>query len=167
MSSMKSSTSMQTPRRDRISPENTDDKRRDVEQWIVYFRALKTAVKKVGFVSKLCTNAAGPASYVTFHLRLSGKQTDIEIFTTTSGPEFDDSALVVRQMHNHPELIGPAPRSRSGPNHTRGLSDLTAVLQLVETLADLPYESFKCKHCGADENRRNCLGDPMARSVKS
>jgi len=164
MSSMKSSTPMQTPRRDRMSPENADDKRRDVEQWVAYFRALKAAVKKVGFVSKLSTNAAGPASYVTFYLRLSGKQTDVEIFTTTSGPELDDSALVVRQIHNHPEQIGPAPQSRSGPNHTRGLTDLAAILQLVETLADLSYESFKCKHCGSDENQRSYLGDPMVKS---
>ena len=94
-----------------------------------------------------------------------GAQTDVEVFTTTSGPEPDDSALVVRQFRNHPEEIGPAPHSRSGPNHTRGNADLTAVLALTELLAGMPYEGFKCRHCGADENRRSFLGDPMVKAT--
>jgi len=156
---------MQTPRRDRMTPENAEDKRRDIEQWAAYFRMFKASAKKAGFTCKLSTNAAGPASYVTFYLRLTGKQTDVEVFTTTSGPEPDDSALVVRQFRNHPEEIGPAPHSRSSPNHTRGNADLTAVLALTELLAGMPYEGFKCRHCGADENRRSFLGDPMVKAT--
>jgi hypothetical protein len=150
-----------------MTPENAEGKRLDIEQWVAYFRVLKASAKKAGFVCKLSTNAAGPASYVTFYLRLTGKQTDVEVFTTTSGPDAEDSALVVRQFRNHLEGAGPAPNSRSGPNHTRGNVDVTAALQLIELLAAMPYESFKCAHCGADEGQRNFLGDPIVKAVAS
>lgn len=67
-----------------------------------------------------------------------------------ASPEPGDGCTIVRQYD---------PQTKhTGPNHSRGLTAVEAVVTLALELVALPFARDTCAHCESDEGKRSANG---------
>lgn len=142
------------PRRREITPVSLTQRVEDLVEWTQAMRMLKKQALAAGFTSvKTRCGGSGPASwgdaYAYLTRTVDGVERCVEVFAISdaASPEPGDGCAIVRQYD---------PQTKhTGPNHSRGLTTVEAVVALAVELVALPFERDRCAHCGSDDGKRS------------